>query len=190
MSSGLIAGVMNRVGGWFVADALRAGDEAAWSDLYGTHSPRVYRFFRCRVDTDASAEELVTEVFVEAYRSIEHYEVKRQPLSAWLFGIAGEVLAAHHGAQERQPGTIAVAYPALHVRDEHVATEVRGLLAQLPPQYRSALELRYLLRLSGAEAAAAMGTSAGEFRPLLVRAVEAFRLTRGSVRDPSLPPEA
>ena len=53
--------------------------------------------------------------------------------------------------------------------------EVRDLLARLSPDYRLALELRFIVGLSGEEAAAVMGRSHGSFRTLLHRAVRAFR---------------
>ncbi len=62
-----------------------------------------------------------------------------------------------------------------HMRDEYLIVEVRDLFDRLPAEYRAAIELRHVLGLTGAEAAAAMGRSHGSFRSLLMRATRAFR---------------
>ena len=67
------------------------------------------------------------------------------------------------------------------MRDEYLAVEVRDLLDRLPADYRRAIEFRYVLGLSGLEAAAAMGRSHSSFRSLLLRATTAFK--RESARE-------
>jgi DNA-directed RNA polymerase specialized sigma24 family protein len=67
-----------------------------------------------------------------------------------------------------------------HVRNEYLGVEVRDVLERLPAGYREAIEYRYLIGLSGREAAAAMGRSHGSFRALLLRATTAFKREYGS----------
>ena len=58
---------------------------------------------------------------------------------------------------------------------EVLAIEIRDVLDRLPEDYRTAIEYRYMVGLSGQEAAAAMGKSHGSFRVLLHRATQAFQ---------------
>ena len=66
-----------------------------------------------------------------------------------------------------------------HVRDDYLEVEIRDVLQRLPADYRAAIEHRYVVGLSGAEAAAAMGRSHGSFRALLMRATQAFKREYG-----------
>jgi len=157
-----------------VVAAARAGDESAWETLFDLHYPRLYRFFRARMSSNEQAEDLASNVFLEAFRSIQKFEWQGKPFEAWLFGIARHQLASFYRSRrvditdadlEREPA----------VRDEFVAIEIRDLLEALPRDYQVALELRFIVGLSGVEAAEVMGKSHTGYRSLLLRAVKAFR---------------
>ena len=147
-----------------------AGSDAAWQELFGLYYARLYRFFRSRVATHQQAEDLTSDVFLEAFRSIGSFRWQGSPFAAWLYGIARRVLASYYRAKPR--GEL---QPIQHVRDEYLAVEITDILSRLQPDYRVALELRFVVGLSGEEAAAAMGRSHSAFRSLLLRAVRAFR---------------
>jgi RNA polymerase sigma factor (sigma-70 family) len=146
------------------------GDDVAWVELFDTHYPKLYRFFRSRVATHQRAEDLASDVFLEAFRSIGNFQWQGAPFEAWLYGIARRVLASYY--RGRKPLEM---QPTEHVRDEYLAVEIRDILDRIHPDYRMALELRFVVGLSGAEAAAVMGRGHGAFRSLLLRAVRAFR---------------
>lgn len=156
-----------------VAAAAQRGDEDAWGILFDQHYPRLYRFFYARLPSPQQAEDLAAEVFLEAFRSSDKFEWRGKPFEAWLFGIAKHVLASFYRSRRVEDELHAENEPA--VRDEYIAVEIRSILEQLPIEYRTALELRFMVGLSGAEAAEVMGRSHGAFRSLLFRAVRAFR---------------
>jgi RNA polymerase sigma-70 factor (ECF subfamily) len=151
-----------------------AGDDAAWQELFGQHYARLYRFFRSRVPTHQQAEDLASDVFLEAFRCIGSFRWQGVPFAGWMYGIARRVLASHYRARPQ-----AELRPEEHVRDEYVAVEIRDILQRIQPEYRTALELRFVVGLSGEEAAAVMGRSHGAFRSLLLRAVRAYRAESG-----------
>ncbi len=146
------------------------GDEGAWQELFGQHYARLYRFFRSRVATHQQAEDLASDVFLEAFRCIGNFRWQGVPFAGWMYGIARRVLASYYRSRPQ-----AELRPEEHVRDEYVAVEIRDILERIQPEYRTALELRFVVGLSGEEAAAAMGRSHGAFRSLLLRAVRAYR---------------
>ena len=143
-----------------------AGSDAAWQELFELHYVRLYRFFRSRVATHQQAEDLASDVFLEAFRSIGNFRWQGVPFAAWLFGIARRVLASHYRARPQ-----AELQHEEHVRDEYLAVEIRDILERIQPDYRAALELRFVVGLSGEEAAAVMGRSHGAFRSLLLHAL-------------------
>lgn len=158
-------------------EAARDGSSEAWRELFDEHHPRVFRFFRSRVDSAEVAEDLTSETFLDAVKGIGGFRWRNRPFGAWLFAIARNRLRMHYRSR-RDTGELATEEPG-PIRDEYLNVEVRDALARLQSDYREALEYRYLLGLSGQEAAAAMGRSHGSFRALLLRATKAFRREYG-----------
>ncbi|MCH7555197.1 MAG: hypothetical protein IIC08_04290, partial [Proteobacteria bacterium] len=74
-------------------EAARAGSEAAWQELFDAHYPRLFRYFRSRVPSHETAEDLASETFTEAFRSISRFRWRNRPFEAWMFGIARNRLA-------------------------------------------------------------------------------------------------
>ena len=147
-------------------------DRETWRVLFDDHFAKVARFFRWRVSSETVAEDLAAEVFADAYRGLGKFRWRNRPFEAWLFAIARNRLAMHYrklrDEVELQPETASQ-------RNEYLAIEIRDVLERLPEDYRTAIEYRYMVGLSGQEAAAAMGKSHGSFRVLLHRATKAFQ---------------
>jgi RNA polymerase sigma-70 factor, ECF subfamily len=159
-------------------DDARGGDESAWRELFDEHYPKLIRFFRSRVASSAIAEDLAAETFADAYRGINKFQWRERPFGAWVFGIARNRLRMHDRSRrehEQLPDELE------HVRDEYLDIEIRDALEHLEPDHRAAIEYRYILGLTGEEAAAAMGRSHGAFRALLHRATTAFKSEYGEL---------
>ena len=166
-----------------VVARAREGDEGAWETLFDLHYARLFRFFRARLSSSEQAEDLASNVFMEAFRSIQNFTWQGKPFEAWLFGIAKHQLASYYRSQKQVLTDVELgAEPA--VRDEFIAVEIRDILERLPLEYRVALELRFIVGLSGAETAEVMGRSHGALRSLLFRAVKAFREESASSSQP------
>jgi len=156
-----------------VVEAAQRGDEEAWGTLFDLHYSRLYRFFRARLASPEQAEDLASDVFLEAFRSVQKFQWQGKPFEAWLFGIAKHTLASYY--RSRHPDTTDTIDTEPTVRDEFIAVEIKDILQRLPLEYQAALELRFIVGLSGTEAAEVMGRSHGAFRSLLFRAVRAFK---------------
>jgi RNA polymerase sigma-70 factor (ECF subfamily) len=68
-------------------DRIADDDKLAMHVLFARHNVRVYRFVLRLVHDEALAEELVNEVFIDAWRNAERFEGKSQ-VSTWLLAIA------------------------------------------------------------------------------------------------------
>src|ERR1700738_2147862 len=66
---------------------IAQGDKDAMQVLFGRHNVRVFRFLMRFVDGEATAEDLVSEVFIEVWRNASQFEARSQ-VSTWLLGIA------------------------------------------------------------------------------------------------------
>lgn len=156
--------------------AAQRGEDLAWRELFEEYYPRLYGFMRARVGEDALAEDLAAETFVDAYRGLPRFSWRGRPFGAWLFKVARNRLRMHYRGEAARPSTTADQAPESASGSGHeLSFEIEEVLTRLPAEYRDAIELRYVMGLTGAEAAAAMGRSHGGFRMLLHRAVRAFR---------------
>jgi RNA polymerase sigma-70 factor, ECF subfamily len=80
--------------------ALRAGDEAAFSDVVARWSPGLLRLARLHVPSREVAEEVLQETWLAVLRGIDGFE-GRASLRSWVIGILLNQ-ARQHGRRERR----------------------------------------------------------------------------------------
>lgn len=144
-------------------------DPDALEAFYRQHLEQVQRFVARRVASPYDAADLTADVFLAAIRGCHRYRVEAGPASAWLYGIARNVVAGHY----RSSGRAAKAAARLNAREwldddaierlagridaESGSRELFLLLADLPESQRSVVELVAVDGLGLAEAAQALG---------------------------------
>lgn len=79
---------------WLVEAAHH--DRQAFGQLYERHVDAIYHYVARRVGDEALAEDLTAAVWERALIAIERYEMRGVPFIAWLYRIAGNVIANHH----------------------------------------------------------------------------------------------
>lgn len=164
-----------------------AHDPATFETFYRAHVEGIQRFVARRVADPYLAADLTADVFLAAIDAAESYEPSRGSPSAWLFGVARNVVAGAHrrAARERDAQARLLGRELLDVDDIErmqsridAAAQARALyaaIAQLPDGERAVLELVALDELSTNEAAAVLG-----LRPVTAR-VRLHR-ARGTLR--------
>ena len=65
---------------------VRTGEQAALEALYGRHHVKVFRFALRLVHSEATAEDIVSEVFIDVWRKAANFE-GRSEVSTWLLAI-------------------------------------------------------------------------------------------------------
>ena len=66
---------------------IAGGDRLAMQVLFARHHVRVYRFVLRLVRNEATAEDLISEVFLDVWRQAGKFE-GRSSVSTWMLGIA------------------------------------------------------------------------------------------------------
>lgn len=161
----------------------RQGDGQAYRRLIEQHQPAVgkllWRFTRDRTDH----EELVQEVFIQAYISLGSY-AGNAPLEHWLAKIAVRVGFSYWRKRRRLPAPLSeddwrqLAAPQ-PPENEQAADIVHRLLERLPPNDRLVLTLRYLEQCDIAQTAYRTGWSQVRVRVQTHRAIQKLkRLTQ------------
>lgn len=160
----------------------RQGEGRAFGELYERYVGTIYRYVRSRVGGQQEAEDLTETVFLRALESLDRYEERGWPFSAFLYRIARNLITDRYRKGGEEVSLEAVVPQALdgpspedRVLESEEADAVRRALRVLPTDYQEVIRLRILLSLSTAETAAWMGRSEGAVRVLLYRALKALR---------------
>ena len=160
----------------------RQGDSEAYRRLIQRHQAAVgkllWRFTRDRTEH----EELVQQVFVQAYTSLDNYAAKA-PFAHWLARIATRV-GYRYWQQKRKDAAVTLSDEAwAHLetsQDEptdaaQAAELVYWLLARLPAKDRLVLTLRYLEQNDIAQIAYKLGWTQTRVRVQTHRAIEKLK---------------
>lgn len=150
--------------------------------LYDVALPDVYGYLAARCGSAVVAEDLTSETFLAAVDAVRRGTVADLTV-AWLVGVARHKLIDHwrrRAVEERALRAVDPDPTAEAPVDDAWDVRLDGLLAHrtladLAPQHRSALTLRYLDGLPVREVAEHLGRTLGATEVLLVRARAAFR---------------
>lgn len=107
-------------------------DFEAW---YHDHRPTVFRYVRFRVATREAAEDVTSEVFMKALRSLHRYDETRASPRTWLLRIARNAVTDHLRALRRRG--------SLHVSLDRVP----DLVSNLPSQEARVVKQERIQRL-------------------------------------------
>jgi RNA polymerase sigma-70 factor (ECF subfamily) len=142
-----------------------SGDQAAAAVLYDRHARALYSLILRILGDETEAEDVLQEVFVQAFRQAGRYDASRGVVAAWLLMMARsraiDRLRARRSRVEGRTGEVQVlndvpdAQPdvASALLDEERTRLVREALAELPLLQRMAIELAYYEGLSHTEIA-------------------------------------
>jgi RNA polymerase sigma-70 factor (ECF subfamily) len=145
---------------------LGAGDLDAAAPLYDRHARAIYSLVLRIVDDEAEAEDVVQDVFTQAWRQAARYDAARGAVGAWLLMIARtraidrlRARRARSGPQPIEDERVIEQMPAgaTDVSDQLVGAEqarrVQRALGDLPLLQRLAIELAYYEGLTQREIA-------------------------------------
>ena len=130
--------------------------------IWKTYRPVLLPFIRRRTPDEATAEDILQEVFLRVVASLDSLRDEER-LESWLFQITRNQLTDFYRRQrptEALPADNLVADSPAEVSPEAIlASCLPDLLTELPPSYRAALEQVYFHGLTGAEIAATQSLS-------------------------------
>jgi RNA polymerase sigma factor (sigma-70 family) len=174
---------------------VRGGNPGAFETIVDRYQGRLLGFCRQMLSSTEDAEDVLQEVFVNAYRAMlaDEREINLRP---WLYRIARNRCLNHlrkpkADAQESMDMVpeVDAASTAEKVHNREEFRQILSDVNKLPETQRAALLLREMDALSYEEIAAAMDTTVPSVKSLLVRArisltegSQARQLTCGEVR--------
>lgn len=148
---------------------LQMGDDAAWTELTRTYSPRLYAYLRRNLPRAVDAEDALGETLLAAVRAMPNFD-GRVSLSAFLYALAYRKMADFW----RRDHVTAPLLETLAAADRDFASgesaAFEDLLNSLPEDSRQVLLLRYQVGLSVTEIAEVIDRSYKGAESLLSRA--------------------
>lgn len=153
------------------------GDNSVWDDWFQDCYRPLFRYAYIRLHSKIDAEDIVSQVFVEAYRGIHKYEYTGRPLLAWLYRIAHNLIYDSQKVAARQSELTATDGIALDEGPESLILnfDLLSAIDCLAEEQRDVIILRYFLAMSAQEAADAIGKTPTAVFSLQARALVNLR---------------
>jgi RNA polymerase sigma-70 factor (ECF subfamily) len=159
-----IVGEMQATSDEALISRIATGGRLAMQVLYARHHVRVYRFVLRLVGNTTTAEDLISEVFLDVWRQAGNFEA-RSAASTWLLAIARfkALSAMRRKPEEELDEEMAGAIedpaddPEATVQKKDKGEILRKCLTALSPEHREIIDLVYYHEKSVEEVAGIVG---------------------------------
>jgi RNA polymerase sigma-70 factor (ECF subfamily) len=158
--------------------SLRAGDAAALEAIHAQYGSTLFGYLLHTLRDRAAAEDVFQQVLTEVWRRGAQYDPARASMVTWILTIARS--RAIDELRRRRPEPLdpdQLPHEAVDAPQDEVLDRWRmsHLLARLPVEERSLLQLRFYDELSQSEIAARTGLALGTIKGRMVRGLERLR---------------
>ena len=163
-----------------LVELARRGDSEAFGLLFDHYQPSVYRFLFHRTRSTTLAEDLTSETFFRALRSMNGFRWQGKDFGAWLMTIARNLTTDHFKAGrtrlERTTEDMGRHDSATEGPEDAVLAGLTNevllrALTELPAEQRDCLVMRFLQGMSIAQTAAVLDRSDGAVKQLQLRGI-------------------
>lgn len=156
--------------------------------IYDKYFPEVYRYVRYRLNDDAAAEDIASDVFMRLLEAVQKRQGPQTSLKGWLIATASNAVNDHLRRKYRRPTeTLSDSIPdsgasihaELDLREKNRAVQMA--YAQLTAEQQHVLALRFGQGYSLEETAAHMRKKVNAVKALQFRALAALQRQIGEV---------
>jgi RNA polymerase sigma-70 factor (ECF subfamily) len=157
-----------------VRDAQR-GSTDALEELFRRHWRRAHRAAYLVVGDPGAAEDIAQESFLAATRALDRFD-RRRPFGPWLHRITVNRAIDFARARALRPeSALTPAADVAAAAPGALSDELVGALAQLPPEHRAVVVLRYVLEYTPGEIARMLDLPRGTVNSRLRRGLDRLR---------------
>ena len=147
---------------------IAGGDRLAMQTLFARHRTAVYRWLLRMVGNEATAEDLLSDVFLDVWRQADRFQA-RSSVSTWLMAIARfKALSARRVRKDAEldetiEATVADPSdnPEIMLQKKNRDALVREALNSLTPDHKEIIDLVYYHEKSVDECAQILGVPSG-----------------------------
>ncbi|KQZ75807.1 sigma-70 family RNA polymerase sigma factor [Nocardioides sp. Root151] len=176
-----------------LVELARGGDKEAFGQLFDHYHPAVYRFLYYRTRSQTLAEDLASETFFRALRSMNNFRWQGKDFGAWLMTIARNLTTDHFKAgrtrlemttEDMGAHDDVTDGPESAVLASLTNESLLAALQKLPKEQQECLIMRFLQGMSIAETAQVLARSDGAVKQLQLRGVRNLaKLLPAGMRD-------
>lgn len=172
----------------FLVEQAKAGESEVWEHWFDQYYQQLYSYAFLRTRRKVDAEDIVSQVMLEAVKGINRYEYRGRPIIAWLFAIAHNLIADSLKRQQRRMTQEAAAAGAGNPADADPESRIENLdllqaLDGLTEEQRDVVILRFFMGLRPKEIGDLMSKSEAAVYSLQARAILALRVAMGDVQS-------
>jgi len=163
-------------------------DAQAIGAIYDRYFTDVYRYVRYRINEDAIAEDIASDVFMRLLEAVKKRQGPQSNLKGWLIATASNAVNDHLRRQYRRP-TEALSesmpdespsvWAQVDLREQNQSVQLA--YAQLTPEQQHVLALRFGMGYSLEETAEYLKKNANAIKALQFRALAALQRLIGEV---------
>ena len=154
------------------------GTDAGMRHALFVYGPELRAFAARRLGSWSSAEDVVQETLLRAWKSADRFDPARGSLRAWLFGIMRNLLVDLARARARRPLTTSAAIDAGAPDETETvlgSLTIRAALRKLSPEHRQVIYHCYVRQRPHSEVAKLLGVPIGTVRSRLFYARDAMK---------------
>ena len=149
----------------------RQGSVSDLEALFRTHWPRAFRAAYLVTHDAGAAEDIAQESFLAAIRALDRFD-RRRPFGPWLHRIVvNRAIDWTRARRLRSEVELSEALPSPE-RTDPPGADILSALAQLPPDHRAVVVMRYLLDFTPGEIADALDLPRGTVNSRLRRGLD------------------
>ena len=165
---------------------MARGDRDALAELYDRHARAIFSLALRILQDRAEAEDIVQDVFTQAWSQAARYDIGRGAVAAWMLMLTRSRAIDRLRSKRARPENAADLHDADNIADTAVpqdlqllsaeqVTRLQKALAELPVLQRTALELAYYEGLTHAEISERLGEPLGTVKTRIRQAVIKLR---------------
>ncbi len=155
----------------------KTGEQAVWDEWFDAFYPKLYRYAFIRLGRKADAEDIVSQVFLEAVRQIDRFQYTGRPVLAWLYRIEHNLVFDRLKQADRapEPEEIAASEPIAGPENLVANLDLIRALNELSDEQRDVIILRFFMSMSAQEVGALIGKTPTAVFSLQARAIVNLR---------------
>jgi RNA polymerase sigma-70 factor (ECF subfamily) len=166
-----------------LVERAQTGDRDALEELYLMHFDRIFSYLQMTVGNRHDAEDLTNQTFVKMLESIERFEWRKVPISAWLFRIAHNLAMDHFRAHRRWQPEEDPPEPqgSAELSAEEEALQSIGrqsmfeMIEGLSADQQQVLTLKFVFNFPNGDVATILGKTEGAVKSLQHRALASLQ---------------
>ncbi len=157
------------------------GDSSAFGLLYDKYHSQIYRFIYLKVSHREEAEDITHQVFLNAWKNIEKYQIQGYPFSSWLYQISRNLVIDHYRTKKTTTDIESISESEFADSNDSLQKTievnfevdiVRKAIFKLNQEQQDILIMRFVDELSSKEISTALGKPESTVRVLQHRAIK------------------